>query len=52
VKILINLQAGSVRVLSLRDTLCLFKGRVVARNTWKPSRWSIPCCTGELFDQN
>jgi len=52
VKILINLQVGSVRVWKLRGTLCLFKGSVVASDTWKPSRWSIPCCTRELFDQN
>lgn len=42
-KILINLQAGSVRVSELRNTLCIrFKGSVGARFTWKPSRWSIP----------
>ena len=38
VKILINLQVGSVRVKELRDTLCV----IVARFTWKPSRGSIP----------
>jgi len=52
VEILINLQVGSVRVLELRATLCLFKGSVVARNTWKPSRWPIPCGSGDVFDQN
>ena len=42
-KILINLQVGSVRVSELRNTLCIrFKGCVDARFTWKPSRWSIP----------
>lgn len=48
-KILINLQAGSVRVSELRNTLCIrFKGSVGARFTWKPSRWSIPLCRWRL----
>jgi len=43
VKILINLQVGSVRVSELGNTLgCRCKGCVDARFTWKPSRWSIP----------
>ena len=41
VKILINLQVGSVRVKASRYPL-LFKGSIVARFTWKPSRGSIP----------
>ncbi|EPA93849.1 hypothetical protein PG5_56560 [Pseudomonas sp. G5(2012)] len=41
-KILINLQAGSVSVNELGNTLRLFKGCIGARFTWKPSRWSIP----------
>ena len=43
VKILINLQVGSVRVKTSRYPL-LFKGSIVARFTWKPSRGSIPFC--------
>ncbi|AZC52414.1 hypothetical protein C4K35_4849 [Pseudomonas chlororaphis subsp. piscium] len=43
-KILINLQVGSVRVEVLRDILCnVFKGSVGESFTWKPARWSIPC---------